>query len=157
MTTHRDLEFRLATEDDTARLARALADLARPGDVLALYGDLGAGKTTFSRNFIQARGGGEVPSPTFTLVQSYDLPGGRIDHFDLFRIEHPVDVVELGLEDSLVDGICLIEWPEKLGPYIPEVRLDLYLEIVDGTDQRLARLNGGGSWQHRLEGLVLHV
>src|ERR1700688_5301802 len=107
----------------TAALAAHIAALARPGDVIALKGELGAGKTSFARAFIRARGGDEtVPSPTFTLVQVYDLPDGAVWHFDLYRLRQPGDAWELGIEDAFRDGISLIEWPERLGTVLSALR-----------------------------------
>src|SRR5512147_2050849 len=107
----------------TEALARRLAAVARTGDVIALHGDLGAGKTTFARAFIQARAGAageaEVPSPTFTLVQIYDLPSGAIWHFDLYRLTAAGQVWELGFEEALATAITLIEWPERLAALLP--------------------------------------
>src|SRR4051812_29949378 len=104
----------LPDEAATAALAGRLAPLAARGDVVALTGALGAGKTSFARGFIAARAGRpiEVPSPTFTLVQTYDLPSGPIWHFDLYRLERPDDAIELGIDEAFADGISLIEWPE---------------------------------------------
>jgi tRNA threonylcarbamoyl adenosine modification protein YjeE len=114
----------LGDEKATAALAARLAALARPGDLIALSGDLGAGKTSFARAFIGARGGGEsVPSPTFTLVQTYDLPGGAVWHFDLYRLRVAEEAWELGIEDAFESGISLIEWPEWLGALLPGRRL----------------------------------
>ena len=137
----------------TAALARALAKVSAVGDVIALAGGLGAGKTTFARHFIAARGGkDEVPSPTFTLVQIYMLPGGPVWHFDLYRIEAPYDVYELGIEDALDEGISLIEWPERFGDLMPATRLDLRLDIV-GDGARRAALVGHGNWAERVTAL----
>jgi tRNA threonylcarbamoyladenosine biosynthesis protein TsaE len=133
----------------TARLAAAVAALARPGDAILLSGLLGAGKTAFARAFLRAASGQpalEVPSPTFTLVQGYDTPGGTIWHFDLYRLTRPDDAWELGLEDALADGITLIEWPERLGSALPAKRLDLTLREGDGPIARHALLDAmGGS------------
>ncbi len=150
--------LRLPDIDATVRLAAALAARARPGDVLALYGDLGTGKTTFARAFIHARAAAagvavdEVPSPTFTLVQTYELPGGDVWHFDLYRLSGPEEVFELGWEEALAGGIALVEWPERLGALLPADRLDLVLSIAAG-DAREAGLCGVGSWAERLEGI----
>src|SRR5579871_3208575 len=105
----------------TARLAAGVAPLARIGDVVALHGALGSGKTSFARAFVAARAGRviEVPSPTFTLVQTYDLPNGPVWHFDLYRLERPDDAIELGIDEAFADAISLIEWPERLGALLP--------------------------------------
>jgi tRNA threonylcarbamoyladenosine biosynthesis protein TsaE len=144
----------LPDETATAALAARIAGLARPGDVIALAGDLGAGKTTFARALIRARGGsGEAPSPTFTLVQIYELPDGPVWHFDFYRLRHPDEAWELGIEDAFRDGISLIEWPDRLGRLLPARRLDLLLDFTD-SDARRAALSGGGDWPVRLSGIA---
>ena len=147
----------LADEAATVALARAVARGVRPGDVIALWGDLGAGKTRFARAFIGALAGEgeEVPSPTFTLVQSYDIPAGMVWHFDLYRLDSPDEVLELGFEEALADGIALIEWPDRLGPLLPRDRLDLALDFGAAAESRVARLTGQGAWAERLRKLVL--
>lgn len=139
----------------TAALARAIAAAAQAGDVIALWGDLGTGKTTFARAFIVARAGHaeEVPSPTFTLVQVYDLDGVPVWHFDLYRITNPEEVYELGFEDASGTAIALIEWPERLGPLLPTVRLDVRLTFAADPEARRAELVGWGDWAVRLEAL----
>ena len=141
----------LPDEAATAALAVRLAVLARPGDVIALQGELGAGKTRFARAFIAARGGVEaVPSPTFTLVQTYELPGGTVWHFDLYRLRAAEEVWELGIEDAFRDGISLIEWPERLGTLLPPRRLLIELAFAATAGARRARLSGDGDWAARL-------
>ena len=141
----------------TAGLAKALAARAVQRDVIALRGDLGLGKTTFARAFIQNRPGGdavaEVPSPTFTLVQVYDLPDAPVWHFDLYRLTNAEDAWELGIEEAFGTGITLIEWPDRLGNLLPAERLDIELQPGAGADARRARLRAGGTWVKRLEGL----
>jgi tRNA threonylcarbamoyl adenosine modification protein YjeE len=136
----------LRDETATDALAARLAAVARPGDVIALKGELGAGKTRFARAFIGARGGGTVPSPTFTLMQSYDLPGGTIWHFDLYRLRAAEEAWELGIEDAFLDGISLIEWPERLGILLPRRRLLIELNFTDKPQARRAQLSGDGDW-----------
>src|SRR6201999_3095288 len=115
--------FDLADEASTAMFAASLARLARPGDIITLKGELGAGKTSFARAFIRARGDApEVPSPTFTLVQVYDFPEGAIWHFDGYRLRDPEEAWELGIEEAFDRGISLIEWPECFGSLIPARR-----------------------------------
>jgi tRNA threonylcarbamoyladenosine biosynthesis protein TsaE len=145
----------------TAALARVLAAVSERGDVIGLSGELGAGKTTFARAFIEARlapAGGvaeEVPSPTFTLVQIYETDDVPIWHFDLYRLDRPEDVYELGIEDAFADAISLIEWPERMGTLLPRDRLDVVLAFGDGETVREARLVGHGHWAARLSGLAL--
>jgi tRNA threonylcarbamoyladenosine biosynthesis protein TsaE len=142
---------RLPDEEATAALAARIAALARPGDVIALKGELGTGKTTFARAFIRARGGGEaVPSPTFTLVQLYEIGEVPIWHFDAYRLRDPDEAWELGIEDAFRDGISLIEWPERLGPLLPPRRLEITLSDAGPTNARLAALDPGSGWADRL-------
>mgnify|MGYP000715240590 CR=1 FL=1 len=134
-----------ADADLTACLARVMAALLKPGDVIALEGPVGAGKTHFARAFIRARQGDlaeDVPSPTFTLVQTYDDPmGTEIWHADLYRLSHPDELVELGLDEAMRDSIVLIEWPDHGGPLSDP--LILGLEPIAGfPDLRRIALSG---------------
>jgi tRNA threonylcarbamoyl adenosine modification protein YjeE len=111
----------LTTENDTLDLGSKLIKVLTKGDVLAITGDLGAGKTTLARGIIQAELGDiEVPSPTYTLVQIYDIKNFELWHCDMYRLENPKDASELGLFDAFEDAICVIEWPEKLGSLLPK-------------------------------------
>lgn len=142
--------FKLCTLCDTSALAEKLAPRLKPGDVVALHGGLGAGKTTFARALIRALldQDTDVPSPTYTLVQTYEGPSFPIFHFDLYRLEVPEEVRELGWDETQT-GLALIEWPDQAGPYLPRWRLDLRLEILG--DIRTARLEPQGEdWQSRL-------
>ena len=138
----------------TAALAGRVAPLARRGDVVALSGALGSGKTTFARAFVAARAGRalELPSPTFTLVQTFELPDGTIFHFDLYRLERADDAVELGIDEAFADGISLIEWPERLGALLPAARLDVERAIAG--DGRRAVLRDAAGWGERLAQLA---
>lgn len=141
----------LADEKATEALAARLAAVARRGDVIALKGELGAGKTCFARAFIRARGGAEaVPSPTFTLVQTYDLPDGRVWHFDLYRLRATEEAWELGIEEAFEEGISLIEWPERLGTLLPLRCLLVALDFAATLSARRATLSGNGEWAPRL-------
>jgi tRNA threonylcarbamoyl adenosine modification protein YjeE len=135
----------------TARLARAVAKRARPQDVIALHGELGSGKTFFARAFI---GEEDVPSPTFTLVQIYERPEGRIWHFDLYRLDTPDQAIELGIEEAFAGAISLIEWPERLGPLLPRERLDVALAFAADPEARDATLTGRGRWAALVEELA---
>lgn len=109
------------TEEDTARLGKNLAQIAQVGDIFALFGTLGMGKSVLSRAFIQGyMGEVDVPSPTFTLLQTYEAPDFEIYHFDLYRLKHPDEIFEIGMEEAMYNGVCLIEWPEKMGGYLPK-------------------------------------
>jgi tRNA threonylcarbamoyladenosine biosynthesis protein TsaE len=142
-----DLADQAATEALAARIAAA----AVPGDVIALSGELGAGKTTFARAFIRTRGGsGEVPSPTFNLVQLYELPDATFWHFDLYRLRDPDEAWELGIEDAFHDGISLIEWPDRLGLLLPVRHLAIALDLTDVPGSRCAKLSAGREWRKRL-------
>jgi tRNA threonylcarbamoyladenosine biosynthesis protein TsaE len=144
----------LADEAATAALGARLAAAAGPRDVLLLHGDLGMGKTALARGFVMgaAPETDEVPSPTFTLVQTYPTGRGTIWHFDLYRLKDPDEIWELGFEDALVDGILLIEWPDRLGGFVPRDRLDLTLSPGAAPDGRQATLVSAGksTWLDRV-------
>ena len=141
-------------EQATAELAAEIASLAEDGDVIALSGELGTGKTTFARAFLREWGvQEEIPSPTFTLVQTYELEAGTIWHFDFYRLEKPDDALELDIEDAFTEGISLIEWPERLGAYLPWERLDLHFVIGEREDVRRVEIEGTDEWADRLKEL----
>ena len=133
----------LPDEAATERLGVSLARRLKPRDVVALQGGLGAGKTTLARAILRAASGDPaliVPSPTFTLVEVYDTPNGVFWHFDLYRLEEPEQVFELGWEEARADGIALVEWAERLGTLLPKERLTVTL-AMEG-DGRRALLQG---------------
>jgi tRNA threonylcarbamoyladenosine biosynthesis protein TsaE len=135
--------FFLPDEAATARLGAALASRLRPRDVVALQGGLGVGKTTLARAILRAASGDPaliVPSPTFTLVEIYDTPMGVFWHFDLYRLEEPDQVFELGWEEARAEGMALVEWAERLGSLLPRERLTVTL-AMEG-DGRRADLEG---------------
>lgn len=143
----------LPSDAETQALGAALAAQLKPGDVIALFGDLGAGKTTFVRGLVQALLGRdeEVPSPTYTLAQVYEGPAFPLWHFDLYRLESPEHVLELGWDDT-AEGAVLIEWPERAGSRLPTPRLDICLDF--SGEGRRARLEAHGEgWQERLHEL----
>ena len=142
----------LQNEEETRDAAIALSKYLRPGDVIALDGTLGAGKTAFARALINAMPGEaeDVPSPTFTLVQTYQRGDAEVWHFDLYRLEDPEDVFELGIEDAFADAISLIEWPDKLGSYLPKKHLRIVLAQDGESDTRTLQIIGDESWQGRL-------
>ncbi len=134
----------LPSSDATCALAASLAPRLRPGDVLLLDGGIGAGKTHFARCLIQTlqEEPEDVPSPTFTLVQVYDVPTGELWHTDLYRLSDPDQVVELGLTEAFEEAICLVEWPDRLEDLTPKAALSLSFEVT-GDDSRRVTL----SWQ----------
>jgi len=150
------LRLELPDADATDRLGVALGTRLKPGDVLLLDGPIGAGKTHFARALIRARLGTaeDIPSPTFTLVQVYGADP-EIWHADLYRLTHPDEVIELGIEEAFDTGICLIEWPERLGDLAPETALTLRFSLTDEGKSRQVILSGTGSWKDRLAGLGL--
>ena len=136
-------------EDGLRAIGARLASVLRAGDVVALSGELGAGKTTLARAILEGLGHiGEVPSPTFTLVQTYpDLPVPVV-HADLYRLENPAEAEALGLDDWLLDGALLLEWPERLGLAIWPDALWLRLEGAGGPSRRLTS-SAGPAWEGR--------
>ena len=129
-----EILFDLDDDAATRALGAALSGLLKTGDVIALHGDLGVGKTTLTRG----------------LVQAYETPAFPLWHFDLYRLDRPEDVNELGWDDTQ-DGVAVIEWPARAGRYLPATRLDLTLEMLG--EQRRARLEPvGEDWQKRLDG-----
>lgn len=130
----------------TATLGRRLAPRLRAGDLLALHGDLGAGKTTLARALIHALPGPPgsaeeaVPSPTFTLLQLYEREVATVWHFDLYRLRAAGEVWELGWEEALAGGLVLVEWPERLGDLLPAGALSITLSAASGENRRE---NGG--------------
>ena len=150
----------------TTDLAEALAGRLRAGDVLALSGDLGAGKSTFARAMIRSFDlqNADVPSPTFTLVQTYsghqsqateaDQTAIEIAHFDFFRINDAFEAEEIGLEEFMSDHLCLIEWPQRVSAYLPASCLHLGFDIIAG-DQRQITITGNSEWAARLAGISI--
>ena len=139
------------------RLAEDLAFASKTGDMIALCGDLGAGKTTLARAMIRAlgvSGDEEIPSPTFTLVQTYATPRMPVAHFDLYRLSEPSELDELGLDLALRDSIALVEWPERAGGILPHDRLEILLQDDDTPDTRRITLVGHGAWGDRLERFI---
>jgi tRNA threonylcarbamoyladenosine biosynthesis protein TsaE len=137
--------------DDTRVLASELAALARPGDLILLAGDLGAGKTSFVQGFGRALGVEEpITSPTFVLVRTYEglMP---VTHVDVYRLEHLQELVDLGIAELLDQGgVTLIEWGDAVVAALPSDFLEIRLELGDGDDERLLRLRPVGTWSARL-------
>jgi tRNA threonylcarbamoyladenosine biosynthesis protein TsaE len=145
MPTTPHLTLDLPDLDATEALGRRLAALARPRDVILLDGQIGAGKSSLARALIRAKLGPleEVPSPTFTLVQVYEADGIEIWHSDLYRLTHPDEVWELGLDDAFQKAICLVEWPDRLGDHVPPDAL--VVRLAAAGEGRTAAISGGRS------------
>lgn len=119
-------------EEQTAQIAAQLADITEIGDVWALFGTLGMGKSVFARAFIKHLSNAEeVPSPTFTLVQMYHTQKFDIYHYDLYRLEKTSDIFELDVEDAFYNGVSLVEWPEKMGNLAPCHMWNITIEADD--------------------------
>ena len=142
-------------EAGTFRLADDIAAIARPGDVIALHGDLGMGKSALARAVVRRLAGNpdlEVPSPTFTLLQSYETARFPVHHFDLYRLADPDELIEIGFSDAIGEGLSLIEWPERAGDELPGERLDIVISEGDGFNGRRFSLEAhGAGWAGRLD------
>ena len=145
----------LADEEAMRRLMVDVAAALAPGDMITLSGDLGAGKTTFARALIRHLAGDEaieVPSPTFTLMQAYELPNFSVVHADFYRLSGPADLVELGFEDIPPSAVTLVEWPDRAAVALPADRLDIELTLLpkQGPTFRHARVTGYGTLASRV-------
>jgi tRNA threonylcarbamoyl adenosine modification protein YjeE len=135
----------------TEKFAAEIAPHLRVGDVLALLGDLGAGKTTFARALLRALGiTGEVPSPTFSLVQSYDTSHFVVNHYDLYRLKNETELEELDWDDAMASGVMVVEWPERAARYMPDDRLDLHF-VIESDGSRHCTIRPQGQWRQRWE------
>lgn len=151
------MKIQINTQVETEKIAKEIAKIAKIGDVIALHGDLGVGKSVFSREFIRAltTEDEEVPSPTFTLVQTYEADVGELYHFDMYRLETPDDCLELGIEEAFADGVCLIEWPSKMGTYLPWDCLNIEISNGECETARILEFSSQGPWMDRLKELDL--
>src|SRR5215475_6332289 len=158
LTTAPDASFSvvLPDEETTARLTIDVANALAPGDLVTLSGDLGAGKTTFARALIRYLAGDatvEVPSPTFTLMQTYDLPQFPLVHADLYRLSGPAELSELGFDDLPEGAVVLLEWPDRADGLLPPDRLDVALTLAPKlkVEFRHARVTGYGALAPRVD------
>jgi tRNA threonylcarbamoyladenosine biosynthesis protein TsaE len=148
------LELTAGAPEDTMAVGEAVASLLREGDVIALTGELGAGKTTFVRGAARALGfEGAVASPTFTLVREYQ-GGVRIYHVDVYRLERVQDVLDLGLDEMVAEGVLLVEWGDAVEGLLPDDHLLAEITLVGEADARRIVVTGmGPSWATRWERL----
>jgi len=158
LTTPETSSFSVALPDEqaTQRLAIDIANSLMPGDLVTLSGDLGAGKTTFARALIRYLAGDstiEVPSPTFTLMQTYDLPQLQLIHVDLYRLSGPAELAELGFDELPQDAVVLVEWPDRAAGHLPADRLDIALTLAPKLklEFRHARVTGYGALGPRVD------
>ena len=151
-------------EEALSNLGRKLSTYVKEGVVFSLSGKLGSGKTTLARAIIRnaCNNVGDIPSPTFNLVQSYEVVAGfEIWHLDLYRIESPEDAMQLGLDDAFVDAVCLIEWPDRLEKFLPKSALSVHLCQADGDDLddavgiRFAKITAPPRWADRLKAIIV--
>jgi tRNA threonylcarbamoyladenosine biosynthesis protein TsaE len=146
------MKININTLEDTKSLAQQIATLTKKGDIITLQGDLGSGKTEFARSFINSLSESpqEVTSPTFNLVHPYDTKTFTIWHFDLYRLESPEEIEQIGLYDAFDNGVSLIEWPQIIDDILPVDRL---LIKISFDDDRVAEVEGRGNWKDRISGI----
>lgn len=154
------VSLELASADETSAFASCLSPLLRAGDTLLLSGPIGAGKTHFARSLIQARLAAsgrseEVPSPTYTLVQTYDDGACELWHADLYRLTTPDEVAELGLDEAFERAIVLVEWPDRLGSMVPAAALVLeFAHTTEPSRRRLVLSSADPAWTERLRPML---
>ncbi|MAV88751.1 MAG: tRNA (adenosine(37)-N6)-threonylcarbamoyltransferase complex ATPase subunit type 1 TsaE [Rhodospirillaceae bacterium] len=152
-----ELEYNFTLEDEAAtlKLGSDIAAIPVSNGMIALFGDLGIGKTVFAKGFIHSfEGAGEVVSPTFSLLQLYEFAGIKVYHYDLYRTSSPNEIIELGIFDAINDGIALVEWPEKMGNYFPKNRLDIFLSQGLKDASRKVKIVGYGEfWETQLRNM----
>ncbi|AIL65279.1 hypothetical protein NOVO_04500 [Rickettsiales bacterium Ac37b] len=150
------MNIKLDNMDDTKGLAEKLAILVKVGDIIELKGDLGSGKTTFSRYFINALTKDKLTilSPTFNLLFVYNTEKGMVWHFDLYRLNNKEEVWELGIEEAIDSGITLIEWPDLISDILPLDKLVLNFAFSSNDNKRYIEIIPKGIWCNRLKGLL---
>src|SRR5271165_3889441 len=150
----------LPDQEATVRFAAEIGAGLEPGDLVTLSGDLGAGKTTFARALIRTLAGDDmidVPSPTFTLIQTYDLPRFTLVHADLYRLSGAAELAELGFDDFPEGAVVMMEWPDRAAGFLPPDRLDITFTLAPqlGPDVRNVRYVGYGSFAPRAERIAM--
>ena len=133
------MKWCVQTEAETASIAAQIAPLLKKGDIVALNGTLGTGKTTFTRALIRhlTHQDVDVPSPTFTLLQTYDTPKFMLYHFDFYRLKNPEEAFEIGIEDAFANGVSFIEWPDRLGGLLPQKHKSISFTILPNGSRRI--------------------
>tara|TARA_R110002072_G_scaffold182463_1_gene338597 strand:- start:669 stop:1160 length:492 start_codon:yes stop_codon:yes gene_type:complete len=139
---------------ESAALAERVSEILKPGDIIALGGTLGAGKTAFVRALVRALAREEidVPSPTYNLLLTYDFDDFCLYHYDLYRLEAPEEAFELDIDEAFDSGVSVIEWPDRLGRYLPEsnLRIEITAEDAGNSEARLFSFYGDDQWRRRL-------
>ncbi len=151
----RKVHFMTRSPEETAAMARRLAPCLHEGDVILLTGEVGAGKTHFARSLIAASlvSPEDIPSPTFTLVQTYAGQNGEIWHVDLYRLTDISEIEELGLLQAFTEAICLVEWPDRLGTLAPEHALSIAFDAGEEPEARAVTLDWcAPRWDRAIEG-----
>ena len=143
---------------DTIKLGEKIAATLKRGDLLAIYGELGSGKTTLVRSIINSKffandSNNIIPSPTFNLIQIYEFNGMIIGHADLYRINNAEEINALDLETIIDEGILIVEWPERLNQIIGSNVLNINFQLKN--DNRIIKLSDGGGWQERIASIYI--
>ena len=133
------MEWQITSEKELSGIAEQLAPRLQKGDVVFLNGTLGVGKTTFVRTLVRylLKADVEVPSPTFTLLQTYETPNFTLYHFDFYRLKDPTEAYEIGIEDAFAEGVSLIEWPDKIASLVPQAHKSISFQILDNGDRKI--------------------
>ncbi len=152
----KSLSISSSSPEETTALGSRIGTILTSGDVILLEGPIGAGKTHFARSLIQSTLSTyeDVPSPTFTLVQTYNTEIGEIWHADLYRLNSPNEVIELGLVDAFQDSICLIEWPDRLGELAPASALTMHFKSVTNENHRALKMSWSNTRWNQIEEIV---